>query len=327
MDAVPVRIAACLMLLAALALAAPAGAAEYRYKRAGPWLDVQQRPSVLVGWSGPALIRPRKDGRGLEEFVRGRWVYAIDDNMFEGLWQHGQWLKTGKRNFLRRAERYAGYLKKGQQRRTGLYRLEHSYNLGEGTARDLWLRPGWYGANAQGEAISLLTRLYRATGKRDYLRQARLALRPFTKPTSDDGVVTEFLDTGLPWYESYATLPVRVHTIAHYLYALIGLYDMSDLSRRADRLYRRGMRTLEQALPYYEIGADRALLWLLHVTDPPRPVSGQSGYSQEGLVSQIRALESVHPSPVLRTYLDRWEHQLTALCTNPQQRCQFPHGS
>jgi hypothetical protein len=87
------------------------------------------------------------------------------------------------------------------------------------------------------------------------------------------------------------------------------------------------MRTLEQALPRYEIGADRALLWLLHETDPPRPVSGQSGYSQEGLVSQIRALESVHPSPVLRTYLDRWEHQLIALCTNPQQRCQFPHGS
>jgi hypothetical protein len=327
MSAVSVRLAACLTLLGVLALATPAGAAEYRYKRAGVWLDVADRPSVVEGWTDTTHIRLRKDGRGLEELVRGRWVYAIDDNMFAGLWEHAQWRKTGKRRHLRRAERYAGYLAKGQEARTGLYRLEHSYNITEGLGRPLWLRPGWYGANAQGEAISLLTRLYRATGKRTYLRQARLALRPFLKRTSKGGVVSEFLDTGLPFYEGYASLPVRVHTIAHMLYAMIGLYDMSDLSPRAARLYRRGMRTVERALPVYDGGQGRALLWLVHLTDPPRPVSSQSGYSQEGLVSQVRALASVHPSPVLRTYTDQWERELTAICVNPLEKCQFPHGS
>jgi hypothetical protein len=328
MSAVSVRLAVCLTLLGVLTLAVPAGAEAYQYHRGGAWLDVKKRPSLLVGWSGPSNggIRLRADGRGLEELVRGQWVYAIDDNMFEGLWQHGQWRKTGKRRYLRRAVRYASYLKKGQERGSGLYRLEHSYNITEGLGREMWLRPGWYGANAQGEAMSLLTRLYRATGKRDYLRQARRAMRPFSKRTSEGGVVSEFLDTGLPFYEGYASLPVRVHTIAHFLYAIIGLYDMSDLSPKANRLYRRGMRTLEAALPYYD-GQDRAHLWLLHVTDPPRPLSSQTGYSQEALVEQMRALASVHPSPALHTYLDKWEHQLTALCVDPAQKCQFPHGS
>ena len=50
--------------------------------------------------------------------------------------------------------------------RSGLYPLYWSYNVTEGLGSPLWLRPGWYGANVQGEALSLLTRLYRATGER-----------------------------------------------------------------------------------------------------------------------------------------------------------------
>jgi hypothetical protein len=325
MAAVSVRLAACLTFLGVLALAAPAAAAPY--KRAGPWLDVLDRPSVIAGWTDTTHIRMGRDGRGLQELVRGRWVHAVDDNMFAGLWEHGQWLKTGDRRHLRLAERYATYVARGQEPGTGRYRLHHSYNITQGLGRPLWLRPGWYGANAQGEAISLLTRLYRATGKRRYLRQARLAMRPFLKRTRDGGVVSEFLDTGLPFYEGYASLPVRVHTIAHMLYGVIGLYDMSDLSPTAARLFRRGMRTVDRALPYYDSSSGRALLWLLHRTDPPRPLSYQSGYSQEALVDQLRALESVHPSQTLSTYTDRWESVLPGICVNPLEKCQFPHGS
>ena len=322
-----VRLATCVAILCTAAVAAPAAAAQYRYERDGVWLDLDRRPSLLEGWNDSMRVRVGRDGRGLQQFSRGRWVHSIDDNAIEGLWSHARWVRTGHRRHLRRAERLAGWLARGQRERTGLYPLYWSYNVGEGLGRPLWLRPGWYGANVQGEAVSLLTRLYRATGKRRYLRQARLALRSFRRPVGRGGVVSTFLDTGLPFYEGYATLPVRMHTLAHMLYAMIGLYDMSDLSPAADRLFRHGLATVDRALPYYDDGQGRAVGWLLHLTDPPRPAGAVSGYFQEALVSQVRALASINPSRPLQQYRDRWAGKLAEICVNPVEQCAFPHPS
>ncbi len=327
MDALSVRVATVLAVVWGLAVAAPTGAAPYRYERDGVWLDLDSRPSLLEGWHDSMRVRIGRDGRGLQQFRRGRWVHSIDDNAIEGLWSHAQWVRTGDRRHLRRAERLAGWLVRGQRTRSGLYPLYWSYNVTEGLGSPLWLRPGWYGANVQGEALSLLTRLYRATHERRYLRQARRALRPFLKPTRHGGVVSKFLDTDLPFYEGYASLPVRVHTLAHMLYAMIGLYDMSDLSPAARRLFRGGLVTVDRALPYYDDGQGRTLVWLLHLTDPPRRVTAQSGYFQEALVAQVRALASVRPSTILRTYRDAWASELAEICVNPAEQCAFPHTS
>ena len=102
---------------------------------------------------------------------------------------------------------------------------------------------------------------------------------------------------------------------------------MSDFSPAARRLFRRGLVTVDRALPYYDDGQDRALVWLLHLTDPPRTVLAQSGYFQEALVAQVRALASIHPSPVLRTYRDAWASELTEICIDPVEQCAFPHTS
>lgn len=315
--------ATVLAVVCGLALATPAGAAPYRYERDGVWLDLDRRPSLLEGWTDSMRVRVGRDGRGLQQFTRGRWVHSIDDNAIEGLWAHAQWVRTGERRHLRRAERLAGWLARGQRERSGRYPLYWSYDVTQGLGSPLWLRPGWYGANVQGEALSLLTRLYRATGERRYLRQARRALRPFLKSKRRGGVVSRFLDTGLPFYEGYASLPVRVHTLAHMLYAMIGLYDMSDFSPAARRLFRRGLATVDRALPYYDDGQGRTLVWLLHLTDPPLPAVVQSGYFQEALVSQVRALASVHPSPTLRTYRDAWAGKLAEICVDPAEQCAY----
>jgi hypothetical protein len=108
MGALSVRVAGVLAVVCGLALAAPAGAAPYRYERDGVWLDLDRRPSLLEGWTDSMRVRVGRDGRGLRQFGRGRWVHSINDNAIEGLWSHAQWVRTGDRRHLRRAERLAG---------------------------------------------------------------------------------------------------------------------------------------------------------------------------------------------------------------------------
>ena len=56
----------------------------------------------------------------------------------------------------------------------------------------LSLAAHWSSAMAQGQAMSLLTRAYRATGDGRYLRAARRAAGPFSRLSADRGVRTVF---------------------------------------------------------------------------------------------------------------------------------------
>jgi hypothetical protein len=86
------------------------------------------------------------------------------------------------------------------------------------------------------------------------------------------------------------------------------------------------MRTLIVAAPYYDLPAQgRTAAWLGHLTDPPRPVFPLAGNFQETLVSFLRALRSVRPSPTLARYLGAWTAQLRAICRVEAEGCFFRH--
>ena len=172
--------------------------------------------------------------------------------------------------------------------------------------------------------LSLYTRLYRVTGKRTWLRRARLSLAPLTIPAASGGDTVPFLGTSRPWFEGYASAPVWPHTLTHHVHTLVGLWDMADLSPVAARLFRRGTASLRFALPRYDLG-DRQAVWLLHVVDPGRPVSSISGWGQEVMMPAMAALDSVTRDRLLKRYTRKWNRQLTQICENPVEQCGFPH--
>ncbi|KAL7057649.1 hypothetical protein AAHC03_016601 [Spirometra sp. Aus1] len=168
----------------------------------------------------------------------------------------------------------ADWLVKNQNQADGGWRV--------GTRRyftdELVLQPGWCSAMGQGQAISLLVRVFHYTRDHRYLRCAVKALAPFMRPIvagSDShpgacSVRTHFLDQpGLPWFEEYPILP-SVFVLNGFIYSLIGLFDLAhtsledtlpdheELSKnigKSEILFNEGLNTLVHVLPLFDSGS------------------------------------------------------------------------
>jgi len=128
-----------------------------------------------------------------------------------GLWRWTRFVRSGNRRNLAEAKRVARWLPRRQDPRTWRYRVRYSWGprVPDGRHRTPRAAASVVRGQLAGDAISLLSRLYRQTGERRYLREARLALRPFTRRFGHGGLVSRFLARRHPFYEGYATLPVR----------------------------------------------------------------------------------------------------------------------
>ena len=83
------------------------------------------------------------------------------------------------------------------------------------------IQPGWYSAMAQGQAISLLCRLYNTTMKRSYLNAASNALKLFQVDVKLGGISTKFLnDESVVWFEEYPTKPASLYVLNGFIYSI-----------------------------------------------------------------------------------------------------------
>ena len=92
------------------------------------------------------------------------------------------------------------------------------------------LRAPWLSCMAQGEGISVLVRAYFLTGDDTYLAQAVRAARPLATPIEEGGVKS-FIDGKHPFLEEYPLDKPR-HTLNGFLYALVGLLDLTAVDAR-----------------------------------------------------------------------------------------------
>jgi len=207
------------------------------------------------------------------------------------------WVLHHERDRLRRARRAADWLV-ATQRKTGQWLYRFAYRS-PGTTMELPVP--WASALAQGQAISLLRRLYFHTHRRQYLRAARRALAPLGRSVARGGLLR--WRRGEIVFEEYPTerrsLPLNGH-----LQTLIGLYDLSDLSPTARRWFRRGVRSAAGILPDYDAGGGRSLYSLVNLSGFP-PFLADDGYHSEH-VEELRLLNRLSPHRAFRRYIARW---------------------
>src|SRR5215203_4287986 len=94
-----------------------------------------------------------------------------------GLWRWTRFVRSGNRRNLAEAKRVARWLPRRQDPRTWRYRVRYSWGprVPDGRHRTPRAAASVVRGQLAGDAISLLSRLYRQTGERRYLREARLA--------------------------------------------------------------------------------------------------------------------------------------------------------
>lgn len=159
------------------------------------------------------------------------------------------------------------------------------------------LKAPWASAMAQGQAMSLLERMYRQTGERRYLTAAVRALRPLSALT------TCFRgNCRLPFYEEYPTAKPS-DVLNGFMFTLIGLYDLGSVApgTSAHAMFVDGLRTLHVALPLYDRDGRASY-------DLASPRIASAGY-QAIHVYLLRTLDSSSPDPVLSRYAARWDEQ------------------
>ena len=125
------------------------------------------------------------------------------------------------------------------------------------------LDEGWYGAMAQGHAMSVLTRAWLTTSDAKYSDAAVRAMNIFSMPSQEGGIVAKFLDT-LKWYEEYPTTPGSF-VLNGFMYSLVGLHDIMEMLQEmgerpeelelATQLWRDGMKSLLTLLPLFDTGS------------------------------------------------------------------------
>jgi heparosan-N-sulfate-glucuronate 5-epimerase len=262
-----------LAVLAALWLAAPASAV---YGRNGPYLDYAT--TVQLGEHGklPVAVYPF-----------GTYYTPVTVAQY-GLQAAANYVVTGRRVHRADALLAADWLVRHQRQNGGwLYRFRFTVSGFPPLA------PGWISAMAQGQAMSLLWRAYRLRPRAAYRRAALRALRPFERPIDAGGVVSDF--DGVPWYEEYPTRPAS-HVLNGYGFSLLGLYDVAPWSERAARLFRRGVASLRARIRRFDRPGGSFYL-------PGLPATR---YYNKVHVDLLTAIDSVRPSPVLRSYRDLW---------------------
>ena len=124
----------------------------------------------------------------------------------------------------------------------------------------------WYSGMAQGTALSLFVRLYRFTGKNEYLKTSEEVFASFThlKEEGDPWVV--YVDEfGYLWIEEYP-MELPNNTLNGFIFGIYGLYDyyLVNKDKISRQLLQACLTTIRQYISEFRRESDVSLYCLKH---------------------------------------------------------------
>lgn len=202
-------------------------------------------------------------------------------------------LHTGEERWLEAAAGAAGYLASLLSERG---ELVHGTPLGHTYPLD----PPWLSAMAQGEAASLMVRVYLATGDDALATKARSALEPMRRESSDGGAMANL--GGLPFPEEYPTQPPSL-VLNGGIFAIWGYRDvgLGLKDDRANGWFDEAASCLIGNLHRWDAG-----YWSRYDLFPhPVPNIASAGYHTLH-IDQLEAFNLVRSDPELTATIERW---------------------
>ncbi len=177
------------------------------------------------------------------------------------------YVETGVRKYLDRAERYIGKLMSQCYVEDSIIwaPYEMVYAVHGDSANKL--APPWYSGMAQGEILTVLSRLYEFTDKPEYLEQARGVFNSFAVLRGESDRWVAQLDTaGYYWIEEYPHDDLPGRTLNGFITAVGGIYEYYLVSQdpRAKLIYDLSLTTLRNYVPAFRRPGQNSLYCLGH---------------------------------------------------------------
>lgn len=164
----------------------------------------------------------------------------------------------------------------------------------------------WYSGLAQGSGISLLLRVYDATGNASYLEAARDALISMRHTMLEGGVV--YVDEqGDPWIEEAIVEP-PTHILNGFLWALWGIWDyyLATGDVEAKVMFSRFVETLEKNLHRFDAG-----YWSLYELAGLRMKMLASPFYHALHCVQLGIMARMSGKDIFEHYAAKWEGYAT----------------
>jgi 4-amino-4-deoxy-L-arabinose transferase-like glycosyltransferase len=209
------------------------------------------------------------DGDSIELFVtaRGEKVYHPVSLCHRCLQFIAIHTRTGDSLLLHRAEKYAKKLIEISKDYHGAIFVPYEFDYSVHQMKRLTLRAPFYSGMAQGELLSVMTRLYLVTGKPEYRDDAERLFESLTRiQGTDDPWVARIDTSGYFWLEEYTIPDGLDQTLNGYVAAVYGLYDYWLMSKdpRAKRMWDQCLTTIKHYLPEYRRVGTTSLYCLGH---------------------------------------------------------------
>jgi hypothetical protein len=281
---------------------------------------IQRQVSVTTNWqrftltgtldtanSGSVFVRISKRGPTDTATSTFAWGAQLERSISAGIYAKTTATPVNGPENYNHALIAATWLRDNQDSATGKWFYNFDFPVG---GMGVTLAAPWASAMAQGQAISLLVRIYDCSGDDSYLGSARHGLDPLAPPVSSGGLSADFF--GHPYYEEYPTTPPSF-TLNGFMFTLVGLreLDASDPTGQAGSLFDTGFATLRYAIPFYDLG-NNSTYHLGHITNPPRKtwVAPPSYHCIH--VHLLEALTTIRADTILSFYRDLWRSYVTS---------------
>lgn len=254
--------------------------------------------------------------------VGGKMQYFPSHIASIGLQDWNRYLTTKDDGYLGEALLLADWLVGWQNKDTGVFENKFDYT----PFAKMTIKAGWANAQAQGQAMSLLTRLGIVVGGEQgnrYLDAATLAMKPFYLDSSQGGVRTQLKKR--VWYETFPTTPPS-YLFSSFLYSLFGLYDLAETTgnKQAKTLYGIGSQSLRRNMALFDDPlSSRAYASLVHLGNPAlAPVYMTPGTKgQVGAAARmLRQMECLTKDNFFEGWARRWERYAKKDDLNSEQK-------
>jgi hypothetical protein len=119
------------------------------------------------------------------------------------------------------------------------------------------IKPPWYSALAQSEAISVLVRYYAMTKDATVLPLIVKLKNFMIAPQSDGKGTMNYTPEGYVWYEEYPVSPQEKEVLNGFFLAIVALYDYTHLfpaDTATKKLYSDALTTAKNSIRFYDTG-------------------------------------------------------------------------
>uniref|UniRef100_A0A2C9M0S6 heparosan-N-sulfate-glucuronate 5-epimerase n=1 Tax=Biomphalaria glabrata TaxID=6526 RepID=A0A2C9M0S6_BIOGL len=170
---------------------------------------------------------------------------------------------------------------------------------------DIQLKPGWYSAMGQGQAMSTLVRAYNVTG---FLESEEGAGGGFWLGSEEGGVRARFLGQ-LDWYEEYPTTPTSTFVLNGFIFSMLGLYDVmktvdGESQQLSEKLWNAGLKSLKIMIGMYDSGTG-TLYDLRHVINHEQPNRARWDYHTTH-IALVQEMAIIDGDPIFHQTANRW---------------------